>query len=272
MAIRTWRGGTPGFETDVNTATNYVEGAVPVSTDDLRFADTSYSMTTSLSALSAVNLASMYVGQQFKGNIGDGSNPLQVNVTGTLTYNGRGQFASISGTIAESFIFPVSGQFSMAGGTWTNIYATGGAVYGAASAVLTNWYNQGAQSVLAPNATGVTLLINSAGSVDSSRSITTSRTNAGATSIRRGSAAVTTDDAYGTVRHLSSGTVTTLTVFSTGAYDPSGTALDHTVTNTTVHTGGSLVRNVPGQTITFTNPPSFKGVGSASQGPALPGV
>ncbi len=81
---------TPG---DANVAANYSPAAVPVNGDDLYIQNTSQGISASLSALSAVTLANLFINSAFTGQIGSASADFQISFT-----NGRIGDASGSAT------------------------------------------------------------------------------------------------------------------------------------------------------------------------------
>jgi hypothetical protein len=132
-----WTGGAGDF--NPNTAGNWESGAVPGNGDDVIV-----SRGTKINGFnhSAKTFASVYITRQFPGeNIGDDANPWQFNATNVFIEAGANvQLVKLNGTLGTVRVVD-SGQGSViiAGGTTTNLYATGrGLTKIASGATLTN--------------------------------------------------------------------------------------------------------------------------------------
>lgn len=85
MALRTWVGGTSGAW---STAANWLEGSVPVNSDDVLFTNSAVDVDTGLNQ-SAVTLTSLTVDQTYTGKWATASTYLQVGVSGTVTLGAK---------------------------------------------------------------------------------------------------------------------------------------------------------------------------------------
>jgi hypothetical protein len=271
MATVTWTGGA----NDGNWATggNWSGAAAPSSTDDVFLLTTSQDITLGLNQ-SAITLASLTISRGFGGSIGSASAPLQINVSGTLTYAGSGSYAKINGTIATANIDRTgSGTFYLSGGTWTTTTVSAGRVLVDGAAVLTTFRDISGEIGEIPwNATAITLLENEAGVVVCKRTVTTLTNAAKATTTIEqdgtNAPASTTVNNRGLLRWNSSGTVTTGNNYPAATWDNSQTEYSYTVTTLNDWAGGSFQDTYAGGAVTVG---TRNRIGKA-MGPALPMV
>ncbi len=100
MAIKTYAGNSDGA---LDNTSNYAGGVLPVSTDSLIIENT-IPITAQLDSLGAVALDDLDVYQTSVASIGAAIEPLEVDVTGRLLYDGRGPEAWFKGDIARAII------------------------------------------------------------------------------------------------------------------------------------------------------------------------
>lgn len=265
-------------KTDWSDTASWAGGVVPVDNDDVFIYEGAQTVSAGLNQ-SAINLNSLYIGPDFKGNIGSDAAPLQINGDGasptkfTWAATGGG-YCKISGTIP---VMDAIGQGTLyaAGGTWAKLNASGSArvVFDASCEITVTTgrvivSSQGA-SVVIPAKTGggtttCALAVVTAGKLQSARTFLTAQVgSAGGVGelILTDAAAVSTllEMLGGVVRPLASGTITLLNAYA-GLLDPTGNRYgDLTVTNAVIAAAMTIRTRYPSGRIVFTNTPTYAG-------------
>lgn len=265
-------------KTDWSDTASWAGGVVPVDNDDVFILEGAQTVSAGLNQ-SGVNLNSLYVGPDFKGNIGSDAAPLQINGDGasptkfTWAATGGG-YCKISGTIP---VMDAIGQGTLyaAGGTWAKMNVAGSArvVYDASAEITVTTgriivSSQGASVVIPAKSGGGTttaaLVVVTAGKVQSARTILTGQVGAyggvGELTLTDAAAVSTLLEMLGgTVRPLASGTIALLNAYA-GTFDPTGNRYgDLTVTNSVIAASAFIRSRYPGGKIIFTNSPTYAG-------------
>lgn len=277
MAVKKWVGGTASFTTDANTTTNYSPVGVPTTGDDLYIdagTGTIYSITTSLSALSAVTLNSLNISQSYTGSIGLSSAYLQVSATtvnigqqfgGATVGNGSPLIRLNLGTVTSTVnIYNTAKTSALAGAGPVTILGTH------TSSTL-NVMNGIVSVAVDPLESSTFNTVNNSGTLYFGPSVTLSviNANAGSTTIRSacgtvnltggslltaGSGTLGLLQAYsGTASLLSNGTISTINIYG-ASVDMSGDPRAKTVTNCTIYSGSLNADTGVKGSVTFTNP------------------
>lgn len=265
-------------KTDWSDTASWAGGVVPVDNDDVFILEGAQTVSAGLGQ-SAINLNSLFIGPDFKGNIGSDSAPLEINGDGasptkfTWAATGGG-YCKIKGTIP---VMDAIGQGTLyaAGGTWAKLNAAGSArvVFDASCEITVTTgriivSSQGA-SVVIPAKTGggtttCALAVVTAGKLQSARTILTAQVGAyngvGELTLTDGAAVSTLLEMLGgTVRPLASGVITLLNAYA-GILDPTGNRYgDLTITNSVIAASAFLRSHYPGGKIVFTNDPTYAG-------------
>jgi hypothetical protein len=238
MATKVWVGGTSTLEGDVNTAANWSPAVVPIATDDVYFDSSStQAVTTSLSALSAINLGSVTIDCTYAIGTVDADLELQtdecyIKKATTAVYLDFGSTTAV--TITQD------------AGSNVNVIAAH------ASGVVNQ--NGGVMNLGVPVGQAATFAtINKrAGTltVGDDATLTTVNSDAGSTTLKSGG--TTLNILKGSVTTEGSGTWTTINIDDTGILYPNSTG---TVTTTNIDSGGGLnaTKSVASRTFTTVN-------------------
>jgi len=268
MATRTWSGAVDGDWSDLN---NWVEAAVPVSTDNVYIV--SGSVDIDGIDVNAVALASLTVGQQYTGSIGSSGTKLQISAT-NFDYSGQGTSMYIEGTFTTVTVQNTStdeNALNLYGDSDTiatlRILGGRGSINIAASCNITTVIEQiGADGVTTNIADSTTIggscaLTMDSGKMELNQAVPTITVFGGDLEAALDTGTVTTLNQYGgKIRWNPSAscTITTLTVYG-GLFDSSdSTAPEFTITNATIYDG--TVRETSGiENATWTNPIAMEG-------------
>jgi len=271
MATRTWTGETDG---DWGTTTNWEDDTVPISGDDVYIV--SGSVDIDGSDQSAVTLDSLTVGPKYTGTIGTSGTKLQVSATNFI-FSGAGSTNYFEGSYANLTI-----QNTSTDSDALNIYGDSDEIsklrilggrggvnidsscdLGSSSTV----EQIGASGVTTTIADGTTIHGTCTLKIDSGKmvlnqAIADITVFGGDLEVGLDSGTVTTLEQYGgRVRWNPSAacTITTLNIFA-GLFDSSdSTAPAFTITNTTLHEGGSINERSGLENATWTNPINMEG-------------
>ena len=254
MADRYWTGTTDGV---VSTATNFSGGVAPTAGDSV------YAITAPSNAMASgtfPNLVTFEVKSIYGANgIGTSAGAVVFGDVTTMKIGARGgaYYLAPTGTVTTAHFEPSnSGEFVISNGTWTTTYATACKVTWGASAVVTNFFPNGAEGSFATNATDMTLYEGVGNFTFNSRDIDDAVVDGGVLTLKGTSAldAVVKVGPQGTFAHQSSGTVAAARVKPGGVYtvvdNPSQSA---TLTTAQVWKGGTLIEAAPGFVLTITN-------------------
>lgn len=238
MAVRTWDGNDATTPNDWSVTGNWVEGSVPVSTDDVIIPAGSADITAGLNQ-SAVTLGSL-VFERYSGDIGSVSGYLQVAVSGEFRVDciGGQQFIDIGASAISPVIDNSAGArsgergFNILGTAIATLVVNGGSVGVAIapsdSATVTSVKALGGDVWVGENVT-LTNLYAFGGGVRLQCAATLLELNGSKVSTY-GTGAITTVTTYdGNFRPMSTGTITTLNAYG-GTIDFNKTAASRTVT------------------------------------------
>lgn len=269
MAVRTWDGNDATTPYDWSVAGNWVEGAVPVSTDDVVIPAGSAKITAGLNQ-SAVTLASL-VFEDYQQNIGSSTGYLQIGLSGGSTefrvdILGGQQFIDVGSSAVSPIINQTGGAasgeraFNLIGSAIATLVINGGSVGIAAdaakSATVTTVKVLDGDVWLGENATVTTLYL-TGGNVRQQCATTTTELNGG--SVRTvGTGTIGTLNVYGgTIQTESTGTITTANLYG-GEIDASSSKASRTITTLNVlgQSSGSVMTDPDGVTISTLNLPT----------------
>lgn len=269
MAVRTWDGNDATTPYDWSVAGNWVEGAVPVSTDDVVIPAGSAKITAGLNQ-SAVTLASL-VFEDYQQNIGSSTGYLQIGLSGGATefrvdILGGQQFIDVGASTVSPVINQTAGAasgergFNLIGSAIATLVINGGSVGIAAdaakSATVTTVKVLDGDVWLGENATVTTLYL-TGGNVRQQCATTTTELNGG--TVRTvGTGTIGTLNVYsGSVQPESTGTITTVNLYS-GTINASSTKASRTITTLNVlgQSNSSVMTDPDNVTISTLNLPS----------------
>lgn len=269
MATRTWDGSTDG---DWGTASNWVENAVPVATDDVYIVSGNVSIDGD--DQSAVTLGSLTVGQKYTGNIGTNGAKLQINAT-NFDYSGNSTSAYFEGTFTTLTVQNTSSDaaaLNLSGDSDTittlRILGGRGTINVASSCNIVTTIEQiGAEGVTTNIADSTTIggsctLTMDSGKFNLNQAVPTITVFGGELEAILDTGTVTTLNQYGgrvLWNPSASCTITTLNLYS-GLFDSrDSTAPEFTVTNTTVHESGVIDERSGLENATWTNAIAMEG-------------
>lgn len=263
MAIRQWTGAGDG--TTFTSGSNW-SGGTPTNGDTLIVNKTSAAIAGAATGLSNITLK---IGTGFTGTIGSSTTYLDLDGPDCFFASG-GTAAYLTGTWTNFRITggsPSKTLLNLKGSAdtvITNLFATqliGTAVVNS-SATTTNVFATGARSGILDIKSGVTMTDLQVGNatVTNASNATTMSVFQGDVTLS-GTAAVTTleIDGSGTVRHNSSGTIGTLTVFDGRIDATENESTSFTITNSSVHVSGLMDFSTALNNAIFTNPVSMLG-------------
>lgn len=271
MAVVTWTGTASG---DWNTTGNWSTGALPGAGDDVIFNTTSRDVTIS-SSVAGTTYGSLKILDGFTGSLGVSGTKLEVMATTLLIatdaakihLDGHHTTAIITdihpGTAASPNVtFGTSSQF-------TTLRMTGGngAVEVASAGITTTQMLGAPQAVLSilSTASSVTNILMDSGTITTAETFTTADVSGGALELTSAAAATTINlTGSGTLRHNSTGTVTTLNVFDRACLATTAgnsTSTGAVFTNTVLYDGQIDERN-GAATTTFSNGITINGAGT----------
>lgn len=201
-------------------------GGVPGSGDDVLVATGSTNIATNTTAFSAVNIASLTVGQGFRARFGGPSAKISFGTIATLDYSSYGEYGYIDATPTMVRVKDgvVGDDWLHLDGTMTTLRVSGGRgrITVDDGAALTNLYNTAgdrARIVVSSNVTGFTLAELDAGDTTFNVACATVEANGGIlTWAGTGGASTKLTLQGGTVRYNSSGTIANLIGYS-GLFD-----------------------------------------------------
>lgn len=238
MAVRTWDGNDATTPNDWSVTGNWVEGSVPVSTDDVIIPAGSANITAGLNQ-SAVTLGSLVL-ERFSGDIGTSSGYLQVAVSGEFRVDciGGQQFIDIGASAISPIVDNSAGArsgergFNILGSAIATLVVNSGSVGVAIapsdSATVTSVKALGGNVWVGENVT-LTNLYAFGGDVRLQCAATLLELNGSRVS-SYGTGAITTVTSYsGNFTPMSTGTITTLNV-NGGVIDFNRTSAARTVT------------------------------------------
>ena len=266
MAVRTWDGNDATTPYDWSVSGNWLEGSVPVSTDDVVIPSGSAKITAGLNQ-SAVTLASL-VFEDFDQDVGSSTGYLQVGVSGEVRFDllGGQQFINLGSSsvspIVNSSGGATSGQraLNIIGSALSTLVVNGGSVGvaldAAQSATVTTVKVLNGDVWLGENATVTTLYL-TGGTVRQQCATTTTELNGG--SVRTvGTGTIGTLNVYGgMVQPESTGTITTANLYG-GTIDASASKASRTITtlNILAQSIGNIRTDPDGVTISTLNLPT----------------
>jgi len=276
MATRTWIGGTGGSTTDWNQATNWSEGSIPVTNDDVYFPSTKlYNLDTTLGQ-SAVDLSSLTVERGSNVQIGTLSTSgiptymeLGLNGSGSkkFEYNGTGScyFDLDDATEIKISSAAAGSTFSWGlvlvgtGNTNTNIVASniqtgtnkigfapfgGGTYQSDTMKIAAHEVHLGAG--VETTASAAIPLTMTGGDVFSECALGASNVTGGSLTIRKGAvASVSVKDAR--ILYEGTGTITTLTIDANGVFDGRAGSGSATITNAIQMSAGAVFYDPAGR-------------------------
>jgi hypothetical protein len=269
MPIRTWVGTTDG---DFSNDTNWVEGVVPITGDNVYVV--SGEVDIDGSDQSAILLASLTVGSKYTGLIGTLATKLQIDAT-VFDYAGKGTSTYIEGTLTTVTVQNTSSNslaLNISGATDTidtlRVLSGSGGVNIASSCNITTTIEQiGASGVTTNIALGTTIGAACSLKLDSGRfemneAIPAITIFGGELVAAIASGTVTTLDMYGgRVRWnpTAACTITTLAIY-TGKFDSRDSlAPVFTVINTTLHENGIIDERSGLENASWTSPLNIEG-------------
>ncbi len=263
MATKIWSGSGDG--TTFSSAANWSGGA-PANDDTLIINTTSAAIAGAATGLTGITLK---VGAGFSGTIGSSSTYLDLDGPDCF-FASSGTAAYLTGTWTNFRITggsPASTFLNLKGSgdtVITNLYSTQlvGTATVNSSATTTNVFATGARSGTLDIKSGVTITALQIGNafLKNTSNATTCEVFSGELTLS-GSSAITTleIDGDGLVRHLSSGTIGTLTVFDGRINASENESTTFTVTTSSVHVSGLMDFSSALNNAVFTNPVSMLG-------------
>lgn len=160
--------------------------ANPAAGDTLQFIAGSASITAGLADQNAVDLDIIDVTAGFEGSLGSDAGSADFQVEGNGGGNGLVKLAGRSNVyltttngIDRIDVKKSGGVFSLTGGTTVDLFVFSGSVTIGGSAVVTNLYVFGGEVVVDDNATAITTVIQTGGTLRTSRDFTTCTANGG---------------------------------------------------------------------------------------------
>lgn len=261
MAVRTWDGNDATTPYDWSVAGNWLEGSVPVSTDDVILPAGAAKITAGLNQ-SAVTLNSL-VAEDFADDIGSSSTYLQIGVSGEtrLDLNGGQQFIDLGSSAISPIVNSTSGAASgeralnIVGSALTALIVNAGSVglalQAAKSATCTTVKVLSGNVWLGENAT-VTNVYVTGGLVRQQCSSTVTEINGGDV-VTVGTGTITTCDLYGGIfKPESTGTITTLNQYG-GNIEANNSKASRTITTLNVKAQENCSLETDPDCITITN-------------------
>lgn len=246
---------------DWNTTANWEGAALPVDTDDVRLTgahDIRYGLDQS-----AIQLTSLYVGQDYTGSVGDVANSYYLIIdAATLNVSGSGAYYFINGDLDSVYVKSTrSGNDRVwLDGDVDNLWVIGNAVQGevkcAASMILDNVYVSGAprsRVTLGASITSFDLVEMDSGSMDNSSSVASVKVSGGEYIQTDGAvSSVMEVRSNGVVKYNTDGTLADLDVFNGRFTLEDSTADSVTITNAEL-VAGEIVLNSGMNNVTFSN-------------------
>lgn len=231
-----------GTKNDLSVGANYSTGALPLADDTLVIGEGGAVINAGITALATINLTGFEVSPQFFGSLGSSAGAVEIQA------NGSGRYVKINSPGAEFYITAatgitllqsastVVGSVYLVGGTTAAVVLQSGTFEAGASAVVTALHNLSANATVRDNATAITTMNALGGSTNSYRAITTANVYGAARLAVFDDEAVTTINVggVGTYNHQSSGTITTLNLFS-GTFTPQNNRSGFTLTTANVY-------------------------------------
>lgn len=254
-----------------STGANWSGGSAPGSSDTAVF--TGKKSNVSVDGATVTGCTAVRISNDYTGSIGSSGTPLtfQTNAVTYLDIFGTGSyyFSSSGVAITNTFVNTNNKGDTAVNlkGTLTNVYALKGRLNLQSSGTVTTLFAgyQGSRGgdiyVTIQSSVTLTTVNQTGGYITSQSAFTTLNQDPGAT-LQQTIGNVTTANVRGTyVYQTDGGTITTLVVWPNGLCDMSQEGSTKTITNTTIHNGGTVdIRNGSAEaSITFTNTPILIG-------------
>lgn len=266
-----------GVDGDLSNTANYSTGALPSAGDDFIIAQGAISITSNLTALSAIALKSWSVTPGFTGNIGASGQSIVILANHATTdairvsMGGSFIYASITFAVTGSVGYMTigstgNGTFYLTGGTFANEILAGGTsgrIVVLSGVTMGDVYTAGASVDVTPAFTNAFLM---GGSSNVFRAdVTTINLGANTSLTLEGSGVdVTTANLYGGSRLIlnnggaTAGVITTANAFP-GSYVANGGKYDNTITTLNAWAGSTQAFNQPNGKTTVTNAINYVG-------------
>lgn len=262
-----------GVDGDLSNVANYTGGILPPAGSDLVFAQGAISITTGLTALSAILLKSVSITTGFTGNMGTNGTSIVFNVNDTgssvrVSMGGTYIYASITfvctGSVGSMTIGSTgSGTFYLTGGTFANEYLVGGSsgrIVVGSGVTMGDVYSAGASMDVTPAFTNAFLM--GGGNNVIRADVTTVNLGTNTSLTLEGSGVdVTTANCYGGSRLIlnnggaTAGVITTANAYP-GSYIANGGKYDNDITTLNQWAGSTQVLQQPnGKTTVGTTTP-----------------
>jgi len=259
-----------GVDGDLSNTANYSTGALPSADDDFIIAQGSISITSGLTALSAIALRSWSVTPGFTGNIGSNgtsisilanhANTTQIRVSMGGSYIYASMTFAVTGSVGSITIGSTgNGTFYYTGGTFDNELLVGGSsgrVVVGSGVTMGDVYSAGASMDVTPAFTNAFLM--GGGNNVIRADVTTVNLGTNTSLTLEGSGVdVTTANCYGGSRLIlnnggaTAGVITTANAYP-GSYIANGGKYDNTITTLNQWAGSTQVLNQPNAKTTAT--------------------